>query len=72
MSKDVQFGDLRVPVAEAVNGGMTGRDLSDTTDAMWKTRSQINEIMSDMTLDECQKLVEMAADFKKGMRSKGA
>lgn len=72
MTQDVQFGDLKVPVQEAVNGAMTGRDLADTSDEMWKARNKINEIMSDMTVDECRKLVEAAEDFKKGMRSKGA
>jgi hypothetical protein len=64
-----QFDEgMKVPVKEACLGGVTQRDLSDTSDAMWKVRNSINEMMNDMTLDECVKMSESMTEMKKTMR----
>jgi hypothetical protein len=64
-----QFDEgMKVPVKEACLGGVTQRDLSDTGDAMWKVRNSINEMMNDMTLDECVKMSESMTEMKKTIR----
>jgi hypothetical protein len=39
---------------------------------MWKARNVLGEIMSDMTLDECLKVNEVVAEYKKSARASAA
>jgi hypothetical protein len=69
---NVNFENMQIPVAEACISGATAKDLQETGDEMWKTRNALSAVMEDMTLEECQKVVEVVGEWKKTFRTPAA
>ena len=57
-------------LSEVVRGDMVGQDVSDTSNAMYKMKSKMMEMMDDMTCDEMSSTCDMVSKHKDQMRGK--
>ena len=62
--KSLLFGEMRIPTTEAVRKDMTQQDMNDSADAMYKIRSEMMEMMRDMSIGECDGMLDVMRKYK--------
>lgn len=46
------FGKLHIPVTEQINDTMTGRDVADTQNELYRLDQELYMLVKDLTVDE--------------------